>query len=438
MRQIHKLTHHLRCVDKLTVEDAQSGPLKKFLIVSDGVVSLNTSGETFLTILVNHTELLEKTFELNILRAMNRGISYLKTLQAQNSFFLVELAQDAMHEVVCEIRAPNEPISPFAQEEHDLFMQRLQDIVLRVFFPKEGQDIEIPISLEGHLNSKVFLKIQKEALPRKMAKMYVKATSEVTKYKFLAKAVLGIKNILSKAPELGPAKVVPHVTYPQQDAFNQQLLDVMSVFFDHVNSKFFNLLKPSIQKRVIKQGPKIVDKLAAVDINSLLNKGLKGLCRKINTSGFWEEIDGKDVFHFVATAPKTRAQKIAQARITHRENQEFIDETVSTMAHNLEGLISLLSAGKAKIQKVEPTEPQTRTQSLLSRIMNVIHAVFMQIKKSAVRFLFRVFGIDKRITKLSQKVVLFAEQLDLQRVARPVKRLVIQKNQPTKNQPTSI
>lgn len=424
-RQIHKFTYFLSNLQKLSIEDAQTGSLKNFLTVQGDKVVLSFKGESFLTVLKSHTSLLEETFEVNILRAMNNGIVYLKRLQEENPFFLVELAQQTLKQIVNETHRSPESDSPIATEiEHDDFMDKLQHHIVKALFPHGQEDIDIPLDLQGLLTQNAFLQIQEKALPRKMAKVYDRATSEATKYKILARAVQELKTILTTPPEekiqQTPQTSTTPVCYPKQAEFNKGLLDAVSAFIDHIDSKLLRTLKPQILKKVKEQGPVIVEKLVTIDFNTILNNGLSSSCKKLSPNGRWGKKDDKDVFYFVPSNPKTRLEHEAHDQELLGQHQVEVKKSIDVIASDLNGLISRLATTKAKNHK-------SLGHKRLTKIKDGLNTVSRQIRKGLIRFAFKVFRVDKRITTLSQQVLELAEKLDLKRAAKPLKKVILKK-----------
>lgn len=414
-RQIHKFRYFLSNTDLLTAKEAQSGSLKQFLSINDdGKITLSLKGYAFLNILNGHASLLlEKTFEVNILRALSNGIHFLHDLQKAKPFLLVEIVQDTLKELVGDKSVPLSDTSD-ANEQHDRFMAKLQHSLTKALFPHGADDIDIPLPLQSILSQKAFLEIQKKALPRKMAIVYDKATSEVTKYKLLAKAVQELKNILTDEPEIkaasGETKIAP---YPHQKEFNKHLTAAVSLFIDQIDSTLLSVLKPIINNKVRAQGPKIVQKLATLDLNTFLNKTLKASCKKLSPEGEWKTQDGKDVFIFKPLDPKTRTQREALDQQALADNKKEIAKSIDTMADDLNGLISRVSRLK-------------RDSSLrLSKIKEALIVIHLNIRKALIRFVFKLFRMDKQISTLSQQIISMIEKIDVDKAASPLKKVIL-------------
>ncbi len=420
-RQIHKFTYHLT---HLSADVAQIGSLKKFVTIDGDNVTLSHLGQEFLSLLTNHTSLLEETFEVNILRAMDNAIRSLHAMKSQNPYFLVELVQESLQQILSETHktTATDSIST-TEEEHALFMNKLQQNIMRTIFPNNEADIEIPRNLQGWLSKNTFLQIQEKALPRKMNKLFDSATSEMAKYKILAMVVKEFKALLATETTTATAKEKPldpkrEITYPQQEQFNQTLVDATSTFIHHIDSKLLRTLKPQFLKQIQKQGPLLVQKLVNLNLNNLLNSSMRSACKRLSPEGSWGQKDGKEVFHFVPKPPKTPAQKEAHHKKTLEQSKRTINDEITTIATDLNGLISRL---------VKETSKNSESRTRLEKIKDGLHSLFRTIKKGLVRAAFKVFRADKQISKLSKKVLKIADELDLKRAAKPLKKAILKK-----------
>ncbi|MBS0637776.1 MAG: hypothetical protein JSS12_09710 [Verrucomicrobia bacterium] len=402
MRQIHKFTYLLVHHEELTKADVEHGPLKNFLSFEDGKVVLNDTGRDFLGILQNHTELLQETFEVNILRALCNGIEYAKRIKPES---LVQFAQDLMTEAVSQSEAV---------ESNDQFMKTLQEHIIGALFPNGEADIELPRNIQGILSRNAFLLMQEKAIPQKMKKVFDKATSEVTKYKLLAQAVNKLKVMLSTPAETKKSAKAKksEVVYSKQNEFNAALTKLVSEFIDQIDSSLLKTLKPIIIKKVAQEGPKIVEKILTLDMNVVINAALKETCKRLNSAGSWTKVGERDVFNFVEAPILVGKAKELKEQEDLRKNKLEVDETVKTIAEDLEGLISRLG-GKQK------TYSNKAKQS--------VHDLFNKIRTGAVRFAFKVFGVDSQITKISKKVLEIGKKIKPEQIIKPLNRTISKK-----------
>lgn len=406
MRQVHKFTYLLAHHDLLSKEDAEQGPLKSFLTYYNGKVTLSEKGQAFLGVLQDHTELVQETFEVNILKALCNGIEYFKSLRAHNPHFLVQFVQDVMKETV----SPSQDAV-----SNDEFMQSIQEHIMEALFPNGEADIELPRDMQQLLSKNAFIMLQEKTLPQKMKKIYEKATSEVTKYKLIAKAVKQIKIILTTAPEAKVKKSdKTKSSYPpaKQKEFNAALSGITREFISQIDSNVLTKLKPLILKGVESQGPKIVEKLLAVDTNTLINRALKETCKRLNSSGSWQKEGDRDVFHFVPAPILVGKAKELKEQETLRKNKQQIDETINTIAEDLEGFITRLG-GKEKTYS--------------NKIQQSIYNFFNRARTRAVRFAFKVLGVDSQISSISKKVLAFGKKIKPEQALKPFQRVISKK-----------
>ncbi|MCE5293408.1 MAG: hypothetical protein LLF94_02180 [Chlamydiales bacterium] len=420
--QIHTFTYLLSNLDKLTAADA-AGSIKKFVTVKDEKLILNYAGTGFLYILSKHTGLLEETFEVNILNAMTRGVSLLHATKEKDPFFLVTLANDIMGNIIEEISAPDSYDEKSANLfEHDEFITSIQHSLIETLFPGGATEIEIPVSLQGWLEKTAFIQIQEKAIPRQITKLYDKATSDITKYKLLATAVQKLKKMLSTDSTKSSTKTKEAESrepYPQQEQFNKNLVGVTKEFIKHVKSPLLTKIEKKILKKVENEGPKIVHKLATIDLNAQLNNALKKICTKLSPAGNWEDKEvGHEAFNFVAQDPKTALEKQEKERVSLAKHQETIAKTIDTISEDLDGLIAKLAVKKSK---------KPHKNSRLNKIKSGVAIVFTQIRKGLITFAFKVFRVEKRVNELSKQVLTFAESINLKSAAKPIKKAVLRK-----------
>ncbi|MCE5294355.1 MAG: hypothetical protein LLF94_07045 [Chlamydiales bacterium] len=420
-RQIDKLEYYLTNYSSLAPEDAEHGINKNFLYVENGVVYRNITGESFLTVLTNHKDLLLETFELNTLRALNNSITYLLESQRQNSFFVVDLIQDAMKEVTAELGVNTPPVE---YNEHEQFMTCLEQACMKILFPHGEDDIEIPVSLQGWINKKAFLTIQEKALPHKLGMLYHKATSEDTKYALLAKAIRKLKKALndeskaSSPSESAPSQIDAVYSKEKSQEFSKNLSDLLLVSIDHINMKSLKLLKPVIPSIIAAASDKIIAQIAKTNLVGYTNKALKRLALHYNSQGSWTTVDEQDRFSYVMMPPRTMQQKRDKKAHAIIHNKAFVDATAATIAQDLRVLVNRLSSHKP--------QPSEMNQSRIKKVIYAVATFFQKVKKKCINFLFLVFGVDKKITNLSQKIIDFGKELNVELALRPFKRVVIQ------------
>lgn len=430
-RQIHKFSYFLNNYSKLTVEEAQTGSLKQYLTITDGVVSLSAKGRLFLSALNGGATgiLIQQTFELNILKAMSNGISYLQKLPKKNPLFFVDLVQETITHVTKEFTNPEQTTEKTAADEHAKFLSSLQDNILDVLFPGGADDIEIPLPFKSFFSKQAFLKIQEKSLPRKIAIFYDRATSDVTKYRVLKKVAVELEALLTKSPE--PKSNEPTATKhsnftvskKQQEAFDAAITKLASLCIDELDDKLLKALKPVILAAIKKKGPLIVEKLLSLDINSLLNKNLQGLCQKLSPKGEWTQIDGRDVFHFVASDPKTRTERAVLEQAELQKNQAKLAETVGKLGKDLDGLINRIAAVKtSSTQNID-----LHSKKRIHKLRKWLSALHLKVRIGFTRFALNLFGVDKRINALTKKAMTLSQKIDLHKVAKPLKKVVLKK-----------
>lgn len=430
-RQIHKFSYFLNNYSKLTVEEAETGSLKQYLTVTDGVVSLSAKGRLFLSALNGGATglLIQQTFELNILKAMTNGISYLQDLPQKNPFFFVDLVQETITHVTEEFTNPKKTTEQTAADEHATFLSSLQDNILDVLFPGGADDIEIPLPFKSFFSEKAFLKIQEKSLPRKIAIFYDRATSDVTKYRVLKKAVSELEALLTKSPEPESRKPAatkhPKVSVSkiQQEAFDVATTELLSLCINELDDKLLKALRPAICAAIRKKGPEIIEKLLSIDVTQLLNKNLQGLCQKLSPKGEWTQIDGRDVFHFVASAPKTRTERTVLEQEELQKTQAELAETVGKLGKDLDGLINRIAAVKTSSTQNTGLNSKNR----IHKLRKWLSALHLKVRVGFTRFALNLFGVDKRINALTKKAMTLSQKIDLNQVARPIKKAVLKK-----------
>lgn len=423
-RQINKFTYLLSNLDQLQPQDIE-GSLKKFVQVAGGAVSLTVKGQLFLFALRVHKDLLERVFELNIMRAMCNAVSYVRDLQESQPLFLVELVQETLKEITLELKRPQPLDESALEDEHGAFMHKLQQKIVKALFPHGADDIEIPLPLQKviGLNQQAFLQLQESSLPRKMGVVYDRATSEVTKYKLLARVVDEVKKLLADIPEeselSAQAPQSPALSIEKQTAFNKHLEKALYQFLGCIDSKLVRFFRPILAKQIAARGHIIVDKLVHIDLMKVLNESMHNACLRLSPEGEWyEDEDGNKRFQFAKNDPLTYSQRQQREQQELAQNKAHVENSIEHVAKDLNGLIA--RAAKAKPNQSTNLDNKTR----LKKIKQKLQLVFAKIRKGCVKGVFTLVGADRFIKKLSKKLLGQADQLDLNKVAQPIKRVV--------------
>lgn len=419
-RQIHKFTYLLTHLDQLQPRDIE-GSLKKFVHMSDQGVSLTVKGQLFLFALGVHRDLLERVFEVNIMRAMFHAVSYVRDLQQNQPLFLVELVQEALQEIASELKEPSLVQEGGEDAEHDVFMRKLQQKIIKALFPNGAEDIDIPLPLQKviGLNRHAFLQLQEMSLPRKMGVVYDRATSEVTKYKLLARVVDEVKKFLADIPEEQESPTVSSVlSSEQQEVFNKQLKEALYHFLGSIDSKLIKLFRPILAKQIAARGHTIVNKLVNIDLMKVFNESMQNACLRLSPGGQWHEEDGNKRFSFVACDPLTFSQRQQYEQEELARNKAHVQESIEHIAKDLNGLIT--RAANTKSSNSLGADDSGR----FVKIKQELGLVFVKVRKSCVKAVVKVFGVDRFIKKLSKTLLAQAEALDLEKAAQPIKRVV--------------
>jgi len=407
--QLHKFQYFLQNPDTLTEESAKSGTLKNFLTVVDGKVQLSLLGGQFLDALTTSTsrELLEKTFELNILKAVKNAIPRIKELKPE---FAIELLQDIMFDAK-EALSKKVPVDA---GDHAKFMDSLQDSVVSALFPHGESDIEIPQPFSFFLSKSAFKSLMEKQLPRKLSIYYEKATAESLKYKLLATAADALTKLLEKEPaeKKAPAPLLP--TYGQQAKFNKGLKELVSALIDSIDDPTLKLLKRTILKKVDILGPQITGKLLGLNAMDILNQRLAAGCSILSHDGYWMPQDnGKERFHYVPHAPTTREERAAINKQQLQESKAQFEKTLTGLATKIDQQLLHLS------KKASATRAKN--------VKEALKLIQKRITYGLVRFLMKACHADKRITKLSQRIIELSEKTTLDDVAKPIKKSVSRK-----------
>ncbi len=407
--QLNKIQYFLENPEKLTPKSAESGTLKNFITISKGKIALSFTGTAFLEILHDPTSraLLEKTFEVNLLKALKNGLSSLMDLKPEFAVRLVQdILVDAKHALVGNAAEATE-------DEHVRFMKRLNLNIVNALFPNGAADIVMPLPFEQFFSKKAFVTLQEKQLPRKIAIYYEKATSDSLKYRILASAANELKKLLESEPKEKKSPTEPLPTYKDQTQFNKDLKELVSTLIDYIDDPSLKLLKHSILKKIEKLGPELTGKLLSIDMKFLLNKRLAAACQILSHDGYWQPENGKERFHYVPHIPTTREERAKLDEMQHREKKREFEETLTEIAQDLDQHI-------LRLTKV-PAEKRAKN---IKEGLEIIHK---KITHGLLRVAMKLFHADKRISKLSERVLELGENLSLKEVLKPVKRSISRK-----------
>ncbi len=411
LHQLNKIQYFLEHPEKLTPKSAESGVLKNLVSVSGHSVTISPKGKIVLELLQTPStrELFEKTFYVNLLKALKNVTA---KAQEQKPDFAIRLLQDIMVDVKQALVTESDQAS---NKEHDTFMTKLNHDIVHLLFPNGEADIELPLPFERFFSKKAFITLQEKQLPRKMDIYYEKATSESLKYKLLSAAANQLKAILQKElPEKKePVKKKSLPQYKDQKQFNNQLKEVVSSLIDYIDDPSLKLLKGSILKKVEKLGPEITGKLLSLDVTDILNKRFAAACTIFSHDGYWEPVGDKERFHYVAHIPTTKEERAKIDEAQRVEKKREFEETLREIAAELE----------KEILRRTKVPSETRAKN----IKEGLEIVQKKITHGLIRFALKLFRADKRISRLSERVIQLSENLSLKSALKPVKRSISRK-----------
>ncbi len=426
---IWMLTHP----EKLHPKDVDNPLLRDYFTCQEETVSVSVSGRSWLTLLQKHTALLEEVYELNILNMMKSALSRMKKIQEEKPFLLIELLQDTLHTLTQEIQgidvkaieAPSQTTSktprPRSQSD-ELFLESFSRKILKLLFPEGEKNIQTPAPFILKQENKLFEKIKK-TIPFVASSAFDNLLSDEFKNTILAQMVTGLQTLFSEtASNTSPLPTTqPTTSYPEanQNAFNQSIKKAVTAFIQYIDPSLPKWIVKKIALSIGNKGSLLTEKLLSLDINQMMNSSLQKMVSKLSPNGKWVEKEGRMEFDFVFEKPKTFLEKEKLKQDQDVLNKSIINSSSTTIAKNLDGLIHRI-AGNKNVPEATP-DPKR-----LSRIRTVLQKLLLSVKTTAIKFLFLVLRMRKRITKATDRTINLVRKLDFNTLLVPTKNVIVE------------